>query len=147
VPFVYPDEIKTKMARYLLDLYRDEARLVITTKLHCALPCIAFGVPVIFFGDPHSYRLSLLRDLSVMIYRPPSMISSYLYQIIRKLKWAFHENPKLKRLAIFLADLARKTMINRKVNWDPQVYSFEDEKVRMVEKVRTMIQTRTEESR
>jgi Polysaccharide pyruvyl transferase len=36
-------------ARELLALYRTHARLVITTFLHCALPCIAMGIPVVVF--------------------------------------------------------------------------------------------------
>lgn len=34
-------------ARRLLDTYRTRARLIITTLLHCALPAIAMGIPVI----------------------------------------------------------------------------------------------------
>jgi len=36
-------------AKDLLAFYRTRARLVITTFLHCALPCIAMGIPVIAF--------------------------------------------------------------------------------------------------
>jgi Polysaccharide pyruvyl transferase len=36
-------------ARELLALYRTRARLVITTFLHCALPCIAMGIPTVVF--------------------------------------------------------------------------------------------------
>ena len=36
-------------ARELLTLYRTRARLVITTFLHCALPCIGMGIPVVIF--------------------------------------------------------------------------------------------------
>jgi len=36
-------------ARELLALYRSRARLVITTFLHCALPCLAMGIPVVVF--------------------------------------------------------------------------------------------------
>ena len=36
-------------ARSLLSLYRNRARLVVTTFLHCALPCLAMGIPVIVF--------------------------------------------------------------------------------------------------
>lgn len=40
-------------ASRLLDFYRKRARLIITTFLHCALPCIAMGIPVIaFFPKP-----------------------------------------------------------------------------------------------
>lgn len=45
-------------AQALLDRYRKEARLVITTLLHCAIPAIAMGIPVIVFyplnhGEAH----------------------------------------------------------------------------------------------
>lgn len=33
----------------LLDFYKTRAKLVITTFLHCALPCIAMGIPVVVF--------------------------------------------------------------------------------------------------
>ena len=36
-------------AQRLIDMYRDEARLIITTFLHCALPAIAMGIPVVVF--------------------------------------------------------------------------------------------------
>lgn len=45
-----PWEQRVKKAEELLDLY-DRASLVITSRLHCALPSIAMGTPVIFFGE------------------------------------------------------------------------------------------------
>jgi hypothetical protein len=59
-------------ATRVLDLYR-RAGLVYTSRLHAALPCIAFGTPVIFhcpdperISDPLVYRrVSLLRSLGV----------------------------------------------------------------------------------
>ena len=36
-----------KISVEILDRYRREAKLVITSRLHCALPCIAMGIPVI----------------------------------------------------------------------------------------------------
>lgn len=38
-------------ARRILDRYRDEARLVITSRIHVALPCMAMGIPVVFLDD------------------------------------------------------------------------------------------------
>lgn len=49
-------------AKKLLDLYRNKAKLVITTFLHCALPCIAMGIPVIVFY-PDNSNLSGSKDL------------------------------------------------------------------------------------
>jgi Polysaccharide pyruvyl transferase len=40
-------EATLSLARELLAFYRNRARLVITTFLHCALPCIAMGIPVV----------------------------------------------------------------------------------------------------
>jgi hypothetical protein len=40
--------INMKRAENLLDLYKN-AKLVITTLLHCALPCIGMGIPIIVF--------------------------------------------------------------------------------------------------
>jgi len=40
-------------ARNLLDLYRDRAKLIVTTMLHCALPAIAMGIPVVAFYPPN----------------------------------------------------------------------------------------------
>ena len=70
-------------AQRLLDLYRHEAGGVITTRLHCALPCRAMGVPVIFIPKTSSSshgRLSVYADVGGRM--PPfemcSMVSSSL---------------------------------------------------------------------
>jgi hypothetical protein len=59
---------KLQYARDLVEFYRDNARLVITTRLHCALPCIAMGIPVIFFGDPNNNRTSIVGDIGGTLY-------------------------------------------------------------------------------
>lgn len=56
------------MARQLLDLYRDTARLVITTRLHAALPCIAMGIPVVYFADPRDGRANIVRDIGGVVH-------------------------------------------------------------------------------
>ena len=52
---VYRGTSRFRQASSLLRLYAS-ARLVVTTRMHCALPCLAFGTPVIFiretFDDP-----------------------------------------------------------------------------------------------
>jgi hypothetical protein len=40
-------------ARNLLETYRDRACLIVTTLLHCALPAIAMGIPVVVFYPPN----------------------------------------------------------------------------------------------
>ncbi|WP_149243430.1 polysaccharide pyruvyl transferase family protein [Dyadobacter sp. 32] len=66
--------IKFEQANKVLSLYSNLASLVITTRLHCALPCIAMGIPVIFFGNPSDYRLSIISDLGLTINPIPENI-------------------------------------------------------------------------
>ncbi len=57
-------EARTSHAENLLDQYAT-ARLVVTSRLHCALPCLALGTPVIFVVEtPGNYRLRGLCELT-----------------------------------------------------------------------------------
>jgi mannosyltransferase OCH1-like enzyme len=52
-----PDfEANTALARDLLTTYRTRARLIVTTMLHCALPAIAMGIPVIVIAPLDLYK-------------------------------------------------------------------------------------------
>ncbi|MDR0394403.1 MAG: polysaccharide pyruvyl transferase family protein [Tannerella sp.] len=55
------------LARQLLQYYMEKATVIITSRLHCALPCLAMGIPVIFFNNPSDYRVSLLEDIGIKI--------------------------------------------------------------------------------
>lgn len=49
-------------ARELINMYRDTAKLVITSRIHCAMPCLAMGIPVIFLcWSPGDVRFSVLQ--------------------------------------------------------------------------------------
>ncbi len=50
----YTDEEKFEMAEELLHKYA-KAKLVITSRIHCALPCLAMGTPVIFINGFDSF--------------------------------------------------------------------------------------------
>ena len=50
----YTDEEKLVMAEEVLKKYA-RAKLVITSRIHCALPCLAMGTPVIFINGFESY--------------------------------------------------------------------------------------------
>lgn len=50
----YNDEQKFAMAEDLLHKYA-KAKLVITSRIHCALPCLALGTPVIFVNGFDSF--------------------------------------------------------------------------------------------
>jgi len=50
----YTDDEKFEMAETLLTKYA-KAKLVITSRIHCALPCLALGTPVIFINGFDSF--------------------------------------------------------------------------------------------
>ncbi len=52
-------------AKTLLTRYKNEARLIITSALHCASPCVAMGIPVIFCrqNDEQLTRFSALKGI------------------------------------------------------------------------------------
>lgn len=43
--------------------YEENAKMVITTRLHCAVPCISMGIPVILILPKVSYRFSWVEQL------------------------------------------------------------------------------------
>lgn len=47
-------------ARFVLGRYASEAALVVTSRLHCAAPCMALGIPVILLKDNVDTNLSWL---------------------------------------------------------------------------------------
>jgi hypothetical protein len=49
--------------------YREHAQLIITSRLHCALPCMAYGIPVVFVHDIFDQRFTWLEGL-ITIYTP-----------------------------------------------------------------------------
>ncbi|MBW1616959.1 MAG: polysaccharide pyruvyl transferase family protein [Deltaproteobacteria bacterium] len=84
---IYGHKIRMLMAKKLLATYRDEANLIITTRLHCALPCIAMGIPVIFFGNPNDYRLSPLSDINIKINKPYNNKEITLSEFHKNIDW------------------------------------------------------------
>ncbi len=50
----YTDEQKFTIAKNLLHRYA-KAKLIITSRIHCALPCLALGTPVIFINGFDSF--------------------------------------------------------------------------------------------
>ena len=70
----FGDGWKKQQAQKLLDTYKNEAKLVITSRLHCALPCQAMGIPVIYLAKGYhkpEYRTSVYTDIGGTIHRAP----------------------------------------------------------------------------
>ncbi len=123
VPF-YDDDTKRKMMRQLLETYKKEAALVVTSKLHCAMPCLAMGIPVVFIGKPDDYRTTILRDVGLPIqpYRLPKS------RPLRLLKWALYETLGLGYL--------------RKNVWNPEPLDIEAEKAEIRAHIKSRLEAR-----
>lgn len=118
----YGNEIKRAKAKVNLDLYKN-AKLVITSKIHCAMPCVAMGVPVIYFGNPSEYRVQVLKDMGVTVYKKPHKIIGALYRVSRNTK---------------LGAILRKLFIPlcmSDVDWNPVAIDYEEEKKALVSKL------------
>ena len=109
---IFGDDLKRAMAQRLLDVYRDQARVVVTTRLHCALPCLAMGIPVVFFGDPDDYRLQVLTDIGVPIIRR--------YPRSRLVKRAF---------GIRVVRRSWRLWNDRHIDWNPSAPDLEQQKL------------------
>ncbi len=113
---------RMKKAQELLDTYRDKAKLVITRRLHCALPCVAMGIPVILLGDHEPHRLAVAWDF-IPCYKTliPKKINSR--NTIKMIRRSLRYN--MSKLIYCATDY-------RKIDWDPQPLDIEPIKKQII---------------
>lgn len=85
--------LKEELSQHLLDTYSRTAALVITSKIHCAMPCIAMGIPVVFLYDKakkDDYRVGIIKDLIGIQYVGESKLDRLLFNRLRQrsIDWA-----------------------------------------------------------
>ena len=97
------------IAEDLLTEYKNNASLVITSRIHCAMPCIAMGIPVIFLYSStkkNDYRVQLIKDLVGI---------NYVNEILIKIPFV-------------------KFIYSKKINWAPNSVDLEKLKIEIKEK-------------
>jgi len=109
---------KVKKANNLLKKYKEEATLVITSRLHCASPCIAMGVPVIFIEDKKDIRFTAISDLIEVHH-----VNRFLFRF-KILK------PIQKIYAYFF---------KKRVDWNPSVKNIDNTKQEIIKNVKQKI--------
>ena len=57
-------EFAKNKAEELIQMYKNEATLVVTPLLHCASPCIGMGIPVILARDEDNPRFSAIKKIT-----------------------------------------------------------------------------------
>lgn len=58
------DKTTNTLAIELLRYYRETAKNIITSRIHCAMPCFAMGIPVIYSGV-REYRTQLIDGIGI----------------------------------------------------------------------------------
>jgi hypothetical protein len=92
------------IAEDLLTEYKSNASLIITSRIHCAMPCIAMGIPVIFLysaSKRNDYRVHIIKDLVGI---------NYVNEILIKIPFV-------------------KSIYSKKINWTPNSVDLETLKV------------------
>ena len=74
---IHSDENIYQIAKERYREYGTEAKLIITSRLHCAIPCISMGIPVIILRQKVSYRFSWVEKL----------LPIYTMQTIENVEW------------------------------------------------------------
>lgn len=90
----------------LLERYRDEATLIVTSRLHAATPCMAMGIPVILVSNRFDERFSFL-DRYLPFYTP---------ELFSKIEWSpspvEYETQKKKILYMFIQQIQKTYLEN-----------------------------------
>lgn len=134
VPFdTYPvtveeDARQKEIAKKHLQRYRDEAKLVITGRLHAAVPCMAMGIPVILIRENYDFRfgwvekylpLYTMDDINSINWNPQVIDTEFAKEhILNYCKDAMFETGKkeveLQTLDSFYED-RKKEVLNKNV--------------------------------
>lgn len=98
-------------AKALLAEYASRAKLVITSRLHAALPCLAVGVPVVFIHSEYSCRFSWLED----------MIHVYLPDEWNRINWqgsCIKENNYALNVRTLMMEIAKERLLHQTIPYD-----------------------------
>lgn len=68
---------RTEYTKRILREYKNNAKMIVTSKLHCMTPCYAMGIPTIALGENFSYRYSFI----------DAFINSYDRETIKDFNW------------------------------------------------------------
>lgn len=122
-----------KEAYNLLKLYQDKAALVVTSRLHCAAPCLGMGIPVILVREYFDDRYVWINKY-LTLYEPKDF---------KNIDW-FPTNPNIHESKKILEDLViaeisgNQSIANEKSQLIHMMYSGCEE----LDKIHTPIKTR-----
>lgn len=137
-------DLKFEIAKKLLLKYRDEATLVITSRLHCALPCVAMGIPVVLWANPNSTRLEVAKSIGLKIYsdKPMANLNAKVVGILNDFALTNFIIKKIDRLAFVI-----KYKFLTKIDWQPAVLDIEEDKARLIAQIKKSLKAIEEKAK
>ncbi len=135
----YSNASKMMLAQELLDFYKNQASLVVTSRLHCALPCIAMGIPVIYFAhETEIPRQELVKEFIPM----NSCATKYcLEKVLRAIYYGERNLFELaKILCLHFWQLKSFRQNESKVDWNPPSLDIEANKQEIINNTAKLIQ-------
>jgi len=137
---------KLELSQEILKYYKNNAKLMITSRFHCAMPCIAMWIPVIFFGDKRSGRCHWLKkyiqfyDYIHFGFRTRTQLKKWKYSdniplLNKRIKNDFNIIDVFYNIIykIYLHFLYAFRII--KIDWDVKAIDIEDQKKDMINKI------------
>lgn len=94
-------------SKEFLDEYSRDAKMVVTSRLHCALPCMALGIPVILAKEYFGYPFDLQRKF----------LPFYSYKDFGNIDW----HPKkidLEQYKIIALECAKKRLLGENADYE-----------------------------
>jgi hypothetical protein len=102
----FSDKIKRQMAIDRIELLKNEAKLVVTSRLHIAMPCIAMGIPIVLIPKDNSIRYNTIKGI-IPIYNLPAIKYINLFgRSISKIKYIINRIIQIIYIRII-------------INWNP----------------------------
>lgn len=124
--FKLDDKTKSQMARERLDLLKNEAKLVVTSRLHIAAPCLAMGIPVVIMPRTTTpVRYEAIEGLGNDIYWYPTQTFAN-FGFLRK----------------YVSLAVRAFYVRFIINWSPDAPNIEVEKKNILQNLEKLIADR-----
>lgn len=101
-------------AEYMINKYRAEARLVVTSRFHGAVIALALGIPVIVTNESYTYRFSWIKK----------MLPFYIKDNFNKIDW----NPEVvdvETMKVRMKVIAKKRILEAYDKWN-EIYEQSD---------------------
>lgn len=99
------NQYKRDIANDVYNTYKNDAKLIITDKIHCTLPAIAMGIPVVHLAHKRmkrDYRIHIVDELIGINYVLTNLITRFYYRL--KINW----HPKILNIEPLKKDILKK---------------------------------------